>query len=79
MGSNHGYVLGITLDQRVAKLLALRRGRWCCDSCLALALDRSEQHAVEYITDSLATNGSYRRSWDACADCQRGKLVTMAN
>jgi len=76
--SNRDDIFSVTLNQQVAKLLALRQGRWCCDKCLALALDRSEQHAVEYVTDALAANGGYSRRRGFCRDCHRFKLVTMA-
>jgi hypothetical protein len=77
--SNCNDIFSMNLDQQVVKLLAPRRGHWCCDSCLALALDRPEQHAVQYVTDTLATTGAYSRRRGRCADCHREKLVTMAN
>jgi hypothetical protein len=79
MTSNHGDIFGMTLNQQVVQLLALRRGHWCCDRCLSLALDRPGQHGVQFITDALVANSDYSRSRGACADCQRNKLVTMAN
>jgi hypothetical protein len=79
MEPNHDDMIGMTLDQRVVKLLALRRGRWCCDRCLTLALDLPDRHAVRYVTDTLAATGAYSRRRGRCADCQRDKLVTMAN
>jgi hypothetical protein len=79
MKSNHDHALGTSLHQQVVNLLMLRRGRWCCDGCLALALDRPEQHAVEYVTDTLAATDAYSRIRGFCRDCHRFKLVTMAN
>jgi hypothetical protein len=79
MKGSHDDVFGMTLNQQVVRLLALRRGHWCCDRCLSLALDRPEQHGVQFITDALAANGGYSRSWRLCADCQCEKLVTMAS
>jgi hypothetical protein len=79
MKSNHGDIFGMTLNQQVVQLLALRRGQWCCDRCLSLALDRWDQHGVQFITDALAANSAYSRSHGLCADCQRDILVTMAN
>jgi hypothetical protein len=78
MEPKHNDHFGVPLDQKVVEWLALRRGRWCCDRCLMLALDRPEQHAVEYITDALAANGTCKRSRGRCAICGRGTLVTMA-
>jgi hypothetical protein len=79
MKSNHNDIFGMTLNHQVVQLLALRRGHWRCDRCLSLALDRPDQHGVQFITDALAANSDYSRSWSPCADCQRCKLVTMAN
>jgi hypothetical protein len=79
MKSNRDNLFGMTLGQKVVQLLDLRRGQWCCDRCLSLALDRPEQHGVQFVTDTLAANGVYRRSRGFCGDCHRDKLVTMAN
>ena len=78
-GSNYDDIFRMTLDQQVVKLLALRRGQWCCDRCLTVALGRLDRHDIQYMTDILAANGAYSRSRGRCGDCQRDKLVTMAN
>ena len=79
MKASHHDVFGMSLNQQVVRLLALRRGHWCCDRCLSLAFDRPEQHGVQFITDDFAENGGYSRNWRPCDDCQREKLVTMAS
>ncbi len=79
MEPNHDGLFGMTLHQQVVNLLTLRPGQWCCDRCLTLALDRRDQHAVEYVTDALAASGSYSRSRGVCGDCRRFKVVTMAS
>ena len=79
MKSKRDDMFGMSLDQQVINLLVLRRGRWCCDKCLMLALNRPEQHVVAYVTDTLAATGAYSRIRGFCRDCHRFKLVTMAN
>ena len=73
----------IALDQRVVDFLAQRRGKWFCDSCLALAVGLPERHAmehvVEYVTDDLAAGRTHSRSRGACRDCRRHTIVTTAN
>jgi hypothetical protein len=69
----------MNLEQRVSQFLVQRRGHWCCDRCLALALNLPTLRSAQHITDTLATNGAYSRRRAICDDCKREKLVTMAN
>jgi hypothetical protein len=67
------------VEQTVSQFLAQRRGHWCCDGCLALALNLLTLRSAQYITDTFATNGAYSRRRAICRDCNREKLVTMAS
>ena len=69
----------IALDQRVVDFLAQRRGKWFCDSCLAVALGLLERRAVQYVTDDLAVGRTHSRCRGACRDCRRYKIVTTTN
>jgi hypothetical protein len=69
----------IALDQRVVNFLAQHRGKWFCDSCLAVALGLREHRAVQYVTDDLAVGSTHNRSRGACRDCRRHTIVTTAN
>ena len=66
-------------EQRVSQFLVQRRGHWCCDGCLVLALNLPTLCSTQYITDTLATNRPYDRRRAIYDDCKREKLVAMAN
>jgi hypothetical protein len=76
---NQDAVALIALDQWAVDFLAQRRGKWFCDSCLGLALGLSERHAVEYVTDDLATGRTHCRSRGSCRDWRRHTIVTTGN
>jgi hypothetical protein len=69
----------MNLEQRVSEFLLQRRGRWCCDGCLALALNLPMVRSAQHITDTLAASGACSRRRAICDVCNREKLVTMAN
>jgi hypothetical protein len=73
-------VVAVTdLDQQVVNFLALHRGEWFCDWCLAVELGLLERHAVEYVTDDLAAGLTHSRCRGACRGCGRQAIVTTAN
>jgi len=73
-------VVAVTdLDQQVVDFLALHRGAWFCDWCLAVELGLLERHAVEYVTDDLAAGLTHSRCRGACRGCGRQAIVTTAN